>query len=182
MKRPSRFEAVGLPEGHAFPRLAFHRPTQTVIAHTRPRESPFPGERLSVRHVKERLYRSVGDFPPGISLSSFAVASKAPLLYFISFAWSEFENGPPGGDWDTLCQFRLDTSDTQILARRGELIAPQGYDRAWLSELLSADDDGVTLCCKVGLSAGGAVEYWICELLVVQRTVTPVTRLEATFA
>jgi hypothetical protein len=180
--RPLRFEAIGLPEGHMTSRLAYHSPTETIIAHTRPRQSSLPSERLWIRHVKERRYRPVGDFPPAISVSSFTVSSRLPLLYFITFTWSEYENGPPGGFWDTLCRFILDTCDNEVIARRGELIAPNGFESAWISELLSVSDDGGTVFCKAALLAGGYAEYWLSELAIPERKLTPRTKLEAVFA
>jgi hypothetical protein len=177
-----RFEEVGLPEGHVSPRLAYHNPTGTIIAHTSPRKSSLPTQRLSIRRVTERRYRPIGDFPPAISVSSFVLCPRLPLLYFVTFVWSEYENGPPGGLWETLCRFRLDTSECEVIARRGELVPPSGYDSAWIAELLSAAEDGSTLFCKAVLSAAGQGEDWVSELSVSERSLTPRAKLEAVFA
>jgi len=176
------FEEIGLPEGHAFPELAYHHPTGAVIAHTRPRESRLPGHRLFIRGVKESRYSLIGEFPPAISVSSFAVCPILPLLYFITFSWSEFENGPPGGFWEALYQFTLDTRKSDVIARRGELVA-DGYQSAWLSELLSVSDDGGTVFCKAALCrVGQPIDYCLSEFSVAGRRLAPITKLDAVFA
>jgi hypothetical protein len=177
------FKEIGLPDGHAFPELAYHCPTGTVIAHTRPRESRLPSHRLSMRLVKDSRYSPIGDFSPAISVSSFAVCPTLPLLYFITSTWSEHENGPPGGCWEALYRFTLDTRESEVIARRGDLIAPEGYQSAWLSELLSVSGDGGTLFCKAALCSNGRpIDYCLSELVVAERKLTAITKLEAVFA
>jgi hypothetical protein len=177
------FKDIGLPDGHAFPELAYHRPTGTVVVHTRPRESLLPAHRLSIRRVNESRYSPIGDFSPAISVSSFAVCPTLPLLYFITSAWSEHENGPPGGSWEALYRFTLDTRESEVIARRGNLIAPEGYRSAWLSELFSVSDDGGTLFCKAALSReGGSIDYCLCEFLIAERKLAAITKLQAVFA
>jgi hypothetical protein len=180
--KPS-FSDVGLPDGHAFPELAYHQPTGSIIAHTRPRESRLPSHRLSIRRVNEARYSVIGDFPPSISVSSFALSSVLPILYFITFSWSD-HGGNVGGDWDALYRFSLDTHQCEVVARRGELVPPDHYRSAWLSELFSVNEDGRSLFCKAALQRAGEapIDYCLSELSIADLRLAVITRLEAVFA
>jgi hypothetical protein len=175
------FNDVGLPDGHAYPELAYHQPTGSIIAHTRPRDSRLPGHRLSIRRVSESRYSVIGDFPSSISVSSFALSPALPILYFITFTWSD-RNGHVGGDWDALHRFTLDTHQSEIVARRGELVPPDHYRVAWLSELFSVSADGRTLFCKAALQREGSIDYCLSELSIADRKLSAITRLDAVFA
>ena len=184
MSRPSSpsFSDIGLPDGHAFPELVYHHPTGSIVAHTRPRESRLPSYRLSIRTASESRYRVVGDFPPTISIASFAVCQTRPLLYFVTFSWSE-RDGQVGGDWDALYRFTLDTRKSEVVARRGELIPPDHYHTAWLTRLHSTADDGSRVFCTAALRIGeGPIDYCLCELSVAERKLATITKLEAVFA
>jgi len=176
------FSDVGLPDGHAFPELAYHQPTGSIIAHTRPRQSRLPSHRLSIRRVNETRYTAIGDFSPSISVSSFALSSLLPILYFITFGWSD-HNGTVGGDWDALYRFTLDTRRCDLVARRSELIPPDHYRSAWLSELFSVSEDGNTLFCKAALQREeGPIDYCLSELSMPSLRLAAITRLDAVFA
>ena len=176
------FTEIGLPNGHGFPELAYHYPTGYIIAHTRPLESRLPAARLSIRRIGESHYSPVGDFPPAISVSSFALSPKLPLLYFITSEWKDYVNGPPGGDWDSLYRFFLDTRCCEVVARRGELVPPNSYQSAWLCEILSVSDDGCNLYCKAALRGVKPIDYCLSEFSTNDRKLSPISKLEAVFA
>ena len=183
------YQKVGLPDGHAFPVLAYHPPTGSILAHTRPIKSRLPCRRLSLRRVNGTRYRPIADFPPSISVENFLLHPQLPLLYFITYVWKECELGinPPGGDWDALYCFNLNTRKSKIVARRGELVLPDGYRKAWLRgawlcELFSVSDDGNTLFCKAGLPKGKTVHYCLSKLSIPDRKLAVITRLKAVFA
>ena len=182
MKSRRDFGKIGLPKGHAYPQLAYHPPTGFVIVHTKPVESPLPCRRLSLKRVKGTRYRPIADFPPSISVKKFLLHPRLPLLYFITYVWSEHVNGPVGGDWDALYCFNLNTRKTKIVARRGELVLPDGYRRAWLCELLSASADGKTLFCKAGFHNGEPVHYCLSKFSIVDRTITIIAKLKTPFS
>jgi len=123
---PSGFGNIGLPEGHAFPRLVYHAPTGIIIAHTRPLKRRLPSERLSMRRVSETRYALIESFPPEVSVSSFALSPTAPFLYFLTETWKEIGD-TVGGDWAGLHRFNLDTRQGDMLARPGELALPAPY-------------------------------------------------------
>lgn len=173
------FEDLGIPAGHAYPRLAYHEGTQTLIVHSAKAESQIPEQRLSIRHVNEPRYGPVMEFSSGISPSSFAIAEDGPWLLFVTLAWTE-----RGGDWDALYRFRLDERTGEVVARRGELILPAGYQNGWMTEAMSASRDGNQLICKVGLQQSApatVVEYWVCRFSIPEKTVTPITHLKGVF-
>jgi hypothetical protein len=142
------FEKIGLPRGHSYPKLAYHQPTASIIAQTRPLKSRLPDCRLSFRRTDETRYRPIGDFLPPISIDSFVAHARLPLLYFITYAWTEHADGTTGGNWDALHCFNLNTLQCKVVAQKGELIAPDGYESAWLRDLFSLSDDGGALFCK----------------------------------
>lgn len=184
MKSRRDFQKIGLPKGHAYPKLAYHPPTGFIIVHTQPVESSLPCRRLSLRRVNGTRYRPIADFPPSISVN-FLLHPRLPLLYFITYVWKECELGinPPGGDWDALYCFNLNTRKSKIMAQKGEIILPNGYQRGWLNELLSVSDDGKTLFCKAGLFRNGKpVDYCVSKLSIADRKITVVTKLKTPFA
>src|SRR5881409_1232799 len=77
------FTDIGLPDGHGFPRPAYHHPTRSIVAQTRPLDSRLPSSRLSVRRVNEPRYTPIGQFSAEISTSSFVLCRTLPLLYFV---------------------------------------------------------------------------------------------------
>src|SRR6266550_511937 len=143
MDEPSRpsLSEIGLPEGHAFPELGYHAPTNSIIARTRPLDARLPSRRLSMRRTTESHYRPVCDFPPSISVDSFVTSPSLPTLYFLTYVWSEHSDGPVGCDWDALYRFNLDTGHSEAVAQKGELILPDGYESAWLCNLHSVSAD-----------------------------------------
>jgi hypothetical protein len=185
--RPS-FLDIGLPEGHAFPRLAYHPPTRTILAHTRPKDSHvLPIERLSIRNVKDSQYSAVAQFPPDIAIPSFAINPAAPLLYFLTYRWRERVDGPPAGDWEALYRYALDSRDCEVVLRHGEIEPPEDYEAARVCELLSVADDGGAVFCRVGLrlrQPGQAPvgHYYLSELSLAQKKLALITKLEGVFA
>lgn len=179
---PSSFHGVGLPAGQVSPVLAYHPPTGSIIAHTRARQSTLPCRRLFLRRANERQYRPIGNFDSSVSVESLALHPHLPLFYFITFTWSRYANGPVGGNWEALHRFDLNTFQNEVVARRGELAPPSGYQTAWLNELLSAGDDGNVLFCRAGLRNTEPVHYCLSKLSIPDRKLTIISRLEATFA
>ena len=183
MSKPSlpSYSEIGLPDGHASPELAYHRPTGSIIAHTRPRESRLPSKRLSIRHVAETRYTAIGDFPPSISASSFALSPSQPIIYFVTDVWSD-ENGTVGGNWDALHRYNVDTRQIEIVAHRGDLAPPDHYRCAWLSELFSVSEDDRILFCKAALQREGPIDYCLTELSIADRRLAVITKFDAVFA
>ena len=174
------FDDVGIPAGHAFPRLAYHALSKVLIAQTANIEAKTPIERLSMRHVSQERYSLVMPFDDNISISSFATADNEPLLFFITFTWNE-----RGGNWDALYRFRLDSRTGEVVAKRGELLLPPPYHDAWPSQLLSATPDGSALFCTIGLQKGAqhgeTVDYWLARVSIANKEVHPICHLKAVF-
>jgi hypothetical protein len=179
---PKSFEGIGLPKAHAYPQLAFHEPTQTLIAHTRPLKSRLPGDRLSFRQVGGSRYQPIGSFTEGISIDSFVIDPTRPALYFSTLAWEIGEAGPTG-NWDGLFRFDLAEHRCEELARRGRLRAPDGDGETWLSELLAVSNDGEALICNAPRGdLQRSPRYWLMRLELANLVLTPMTELEAVFA
>jgi|ERR1022692_665882 hypothetical protein len=187
------FQDVGLPEGHAFPKLAYHPATFSVIAHTRlSDQSRPPCCRLSLRHVTETCYRPLADFQPSVSLDSFTVHPRLPFLYFITFIWTEPAKDPllrehikgpvvGVGDWDALYRCRLDTLQSEVVARQGDLVPPHGYQSAWLADVISVSEDGKTIFCRAALRQAVRNHYCLAELSLHDLRLTVLTSLKALF-
>lgn len=177
------FDNIGLPSGHAFPTLAYHEPTCTLIAHTRPLKAVLPGERLSFRRLGDTHYQPIGEFPEAVSIKSFVLDSTRPALYFVTFVWRELEGGESAGDWDGLYRFDLEQHRCDRLAQRGGLRAPEGDWEIWLSDLLSVSNDGRGLICIVPLGRSQSdFAYWVAHLNLADLSLTAITKLEAVFA
>jgi hypothetical protein len=177
------FDNIGLPSGHAFPTLAYHEPTGTLIAHTRPLKAVLPGERLSFRRLSDTHYHPIGEFPDAVSIQSFVLDSTRPALYFVTFVWREREGGKAAGDWDGLYRFDLGQHRCDRLAQRGDLHAPEGERGTWLCGLLSVSNDGQGLICKAALGRSqSSFAYWVAHLNLADLRLTAITKLEAVFA
>jgi hypothetical protein len=180
---PKSFEKLGLPTGHAFPRLAYHEPTSTLIAHTRPRKAVLPGDRLSFRRIGETHYQPIGEFPEGISISSFVLDPYRPALYFMTFAWRELDGGGWGGDWEGLYRFDLEQHRCDRLCQRGDLHSAEGDGATWLSDLLSVANDGRGLLCQAALGESQSkFAYWVARLDLADLRLTGITKLRSAFA
>ena len=190
------FEEVGLPPGQGFLELRYHVPTQSVVVLTSPLTARHLGKRLSIRKAHEKRYTGVAKLAENLSIESFRFSQKMPLLYFLVFSVKKMENvfsakqresGVVGLDWDALQCYDIRARKHEVMARRGELHAGGDFNRAWLSQILSVSDDGQTLyvVSAVERPAGGMgryVEHDISSLNLSGLLLTPVSRLEATFA
>src|SRR5262249_27919722 len=106
-----------------------------------------------------------------------------PSLYFSTYIWRQLEAGKSGGDWDGLYRFDLEQHRCDRLAQRGELHAADAAGPTWLSGLLSVSNDGRGIICKAALgSSEFDFEYWVAHLNLADLSLTPITKLEATFA
>lgn len=189
------YEELGLPSGHGYPKLAYHPSTGSIIVHTQPVESTLPSRRLSVRRLNESRYRLIGDFPPEISIENFVLHPSLPLLYVNTFIWKEYINGPVGGDWDALYCFNLDTLQSEILVRSGELIPPDGYRFASISTLFSMSNDGRKLFLRARLKNQDSKNpkkpdshcpkssgHYLSEFSIADRKLTIIEELKTVFA
>ena|ERR1039458_1651927 len=185
MNKRSSFQDIGLPKNHAYPTLTYHPQTGSIIALTRPvTESRTPCHRLSIRRLEEARYSPIGNFPPQVDVTSFALSPKLPVLYLNTFFWKECELGfnPPGGDWDALYRFNLNTQQSEVVARPGELISPGNPTRVWLNDVISVDENGRAVFCKTGIFKEGKADYFLVKLTVEDRKLELLTRLEAVSA
>ena len=181
-KPQQSFESVGLPNGHASPKLAFHELTGTIVAHTRQRAPETNLQRLSIRRANESRYHIVGDFPSSISISSFALDQTRPLLYFNTVLWTSTQ-GNASGNWNAVYRFSLESMHCELVVRRGELTLPEGYHTAWIAELISCDINGQSAFCIAGLGTKEKqIAYYLSELTISDRRLVPISKLEAVFA
>ena len=135
-----------------------------------------------MRSVSKARYTPIGDFTPAVSISSFALNPTLPELYFVTESWREIGD-TVGGDWDALHRFTLDTRQSEIVARPGDLAVQAPYRTGWLAELLSVAPDGGTLFCRAGFQTErGTVEYYLSEYSVPYRRLIVISRLERAFA
>ena len=180
MKTRPSFEEIGLPKGHAYPELAYHPPTGSMIVHTRPLKSSLPCRRISLS-VNGKRYRQIANFPPSISVEDYLLHPKLPLLYLITYSWSMFLGKTPGGDWDALYRFNLETGKSETLASKGSLASPNDYPRVWLNQLLSVSDDGEALYCRAAFF-GVKRYYCISKLSIADRKIKIIKKLKTPFA
>jgi hypothetical protein len=184
MKNHLTYEEVGLPLGHASPKLSYHASGGFLVAHTSPRKSDLPVKRLSIRRVNEERYRPLGDFPPDISVESFVLHRDKPIVYLSTYAWHLLPNdrAVAGGNWRALHRFDLDTLKEEVLVRQGEMILPAGHRRDTGVDLLSVDAAGSALYCRVGLEVADSactVKRYVAKISLADKVLVPLTNLEA---
>jgi len=62
-----------------------------------------------------------------------------------------------------------------------ELILPDGYESAWLCNLHSVSADGGMVYCTAALRGVERIDYFLSQLSLADRRLTPITKLEAVF-
>ncbi|HEV3339008.1 MAG TPA: hypothetical protein VG125_01590 [Pirellulales bacterium] len=202
MKIFKSLEDVGLPSNR-FWELTYHPPTKSVVVLTGPKKSEPPCMRLSIRMADEPKYREVAVLPDNVSIKSFTLSSKLPLLFLNTWTVSKYEQYERKGilatlglphhelerepvrymaDWDALYRYDILTRSSEVVARRGELHAFGEYSRVWLTDLLGVSDDASALYVKAGIERDRIVDYHVCSLNLSGLLLTPITKLEAVFA
>ena len=208
MSESMSLSRVGLPKGHGLLTLAYHHGTKTLIAHTRHSARRWPYQRLWLRRFEERRYKLAHAFPTRTSIDSFSFSLSCPFLYFTTqtLQMLRIQNPPnvligrkvvamPGvglsHGWDALYQLNLLNSRCKLLAQRGGLMVPKGYNDAWLVTLLSTQYNGRKLFVRAALQRSfykakapilADVDYYVAELHLANMKLVPIARLDATFA
>jgi hypothetical protein len=104
-------------------------------------------------------------------------------LYFVTFTFSELEDGGAAGDWDGLYRFDLEKHRCDQLAWPGSLHASDGDGQTWLAGLLTVSKDGDGLICRAAMPASeSSFGYWVAHLKLADLKLTTITKLEAVFA
>jgi hypothetical protein len=180
---PKSFDQVGLPNGHGFPTVAYHEPTGTLIAHTRPTRAGLPRDRLSFRRPGDPRYQPIGEFADAVSVKSFVLDSTRPVLYFVTYEFRELEGGQSAGNWDGLYRFDLERHRCARLAQPGHLHDPESNWETWIGDLLSVSNDGRGLICQATLGKSESdYAYWVAHLDLADLRLAGITKLEAVFA
>ena len=80
-----------------------------------------------------------------------------------------------GADWSGIRHFNLETGADELIVD-GEKLRPfPPYTSGWVSKLMSVSSDGTGAVGTVGLTAGGKMDYFVCELSFaagLKRTIT----------
>ena len=179
------FSDLGLPDACGPIALAYHEPSRTLVVHVGPVKDKPVGKRLFFRWTTEAKYQPVWDCPANTAIESFALDPSRPLLYFMTFTWTKWDDGSWAGDWVALYRFDLAEHRCDKLTQRGVLLPTTGYESVWLCEALSVCAEGRSLFCKVGMmtppleDGSSRADYWIAKLDVTSMKLEPVTKLEA---
>jgi hypothetical protein len=182
-----RLSDIGL-HGGMVHELGYHEPTSTVIALVGQDRMEMPANRLYFRHAGDSYYQPVATLPDGISIDSHVLDPLRPAIYFSTSRWEVMSPKSYGAYWDGLYRFDLEEHRCDRLADDGDLTGPDGCERVWISELLSASADGAALFGRAGFefpdpSTGGErVEYWIARLNLRNNRLEKVSRLPISFA
>lgn len=178
----SSFGRIGLPNGVST-KLAYHAPTQTIVALVEPRANLPPHRGIYFRRAADVRYQPVATLPDDISIDSYAIDVSRPDLYFLTYEWKPIPGRKAvGGNWDALYRFDLEEHRSERLTGRGELRPPAGVDQTWLKAILSLSSDGQSIFCTAAFMTQQLAEYWVCELSLGEMRLKPITRLEAVFA
>jgi len=180
---------VGIP-GHCRIRgLLYNRASESLVAIARSalEEQP-PLQRLYYRHLPETTYRAVGIRHPLESQDDALCCEDAPFLIFNELRFREPERVPAflqkvlkgtpkgfGADWSGIRRVNLETGADELILDREKIHPFPPYTTGRVSRLISVSADGTDAVCTVGLSAGGRVDYFVCELSLaagLRRTIT----------
>lgn len=181
------FQDVGLPDGHAYPKLFYHHATETLIVQTEPRDKVLTTKRLSYRRLIDREYRSVCCHENDISVESVALAPTKPSIYFTTNRLHAMEDRLTGQNWAGLWQFDPSSREAKEIVTEANLVTPDSYRRSWINVLLGVSNDGTTLYCVAALERETVqfalvTQYWVANLDLLTFKIQPITQLEATFA
>jgi hypothetical protein len=174
------WKEVGIPGQCSVDRLLYNRPSDAliVIASQRHEDGP-PFQRLYYRRLPEKTYRPVPIRHPLESQTEALSCSDVPFVVFNELVFRKPEPVPEylkavtkgklppqghGADWRGIRRFNLISAEDKLLLDEENLAPFPPYTSGWVSGLISVSADGTGGICTVGLTAGGMMRYFVCEL------------------
>jgi hypothetical protein len=169
-------DVLGAPQ-----RLLYNRPSDTlVVIVARALDEGLTVQRLYHRHVAESSYQPVGVRDQLECQKDAHCCDDTPLLIFNEMRFREprprpaylqeilkGKPAPPqgwGADWIGVRRFNLATEEDKRIVDKETLNPPAPYTSGWVSQIMSVFADGSGVVCKVGLSWGGRMDYFVYEL------------------
>lgn len=163
----------------------FNHTTRFVVAEYARKDGQRTTSSLYFRDPTTRLYERLPIAEPGLSFCSPVVPRCEPYVFFNVMRISE----AGVGDWLHIARAHIHTRRVEIVLTPDELVlalacSPEWRMYPWVSELVSAADDGRTITCRVGIPVPrerGAfrMHYWMCDLDVASRSVKRLVDLRA---
>jgi hypothetical protein len=162
-------------------------------------DSPPPVERLYYRRLPGEAYHPVGVRHELESQQDAECCERTPYLIFNEMRFREprrtpayletvlkgkgFSLPPEGwaGDWLSVRRFNLESGEDEGVLDRESLRPPPPYTSGWVSRILSVSADGSGAVCRVGLTPGGGVDYYVAELSLADGIRRLIARLPRVF-
>jgi hypothetical protein len=161
---PKRWRSAGIPEGYAWPRLFYNKPSEIVIVELKGAGEEFRPARLFIRRKSAETYEQIGSPAESDSYESAVTAEQTSVVAFNSFTYT---NGG-GGNWAGVYTFDLTTFELSVCVSKDNFVSPAPYSGGWIAELLSISGDGRNIYVKAALRSnhehGKMIDYYLARL------------------
>jgi hypothetical protein len=177
----AKWQADGIPEGYAWPRLFYNAASQTIVVELQaPGDESHRARRLFMRYIGSEVYEPIGNPHEDISYESMVTCEKRPLIAFNSMRHTK-----GSGDWVGVLTFDLAKRELSVCVSKANFLAPAPYTGGWIAQLLGLAEDGSHAYVKAGLEVrhehGADMHYYVASLDLRSRELMPISRLKDVF-
>jgi hypothetical protein len=186
------WDTDGIEGEHRFEKLLYNEPADVLIAQFERMVSAgrYPVRTIYMKRSPEPRYTKVFGIDDLSSAFHIVASSKKPVAFFdVHVAsvdrWPADTPGM-GFDWSHIARIDLLTGSVTTVVDAAAF--RERHDGAWVSDLLSADEDGQTLLCRVGMgrrlpdgSPTGGVGYSLCRLILATSDIQVIAPLRHVF-
>jgi len=160
---------TGIPRNARIHQLLFNAPARVLIALA---HCPFADDlaigRLFLRAIGETRYSAAPSRADNVDFSHPVSCRRDAAIYVNTLEWTKSRRSW-GGDWIGVSRLDLVRGTLDDLCTPANLAIPDGYERGWVTDLISAWDEGVGVTCIAGFERDlgndcAVVDYSLCDL------------------
>jgi hypothetical protein len=176
-RHPRGWDADGIEGDDRFVTLLYNEPADVLIAQFERMvaEGQYPVRSVYMRRTQETRYGKIFGTDDISSALHTVAASKKPVAFFDVHVASvdRWPEGQPGMGFDWSHIARIDLLNGSVTKVIDAAAFREKHEGAWVSDLLSADEDGQSLVCRIGMgrklpdgTPTGGVGYSLCHLIL----------------
>ena len=174
---------LGLPSNRSSIRLLYNGPSECFVTSVSRRDGLV--DELYYRHRHAPKYTRILGSKDDVSIREPVSCSNAPLVMFNVL--SSRPDIPGAYDWASLSTYDLVSGEVRDVINAATLPEMAGYERGWISGLISADGEGKTAVVSAGFmrpvgGGGGVVDYAVFELDCINIKLSKIADLPSIFA
>ena len=176
-RHPRGWDGDGIEGDDRFVTLLYSEPADVLIAQLERMVAAgqYPVRSVYMRRPNETRYAKVFGSDDISSALHIVAASKQPVAFFdVHIATVDrWPTGQPGMGFDWSHIARIDLLNGSVTKVIDAAASGEKHEGAWVSDLLSADEDGQSLVCRIGMgrklpdgTPTGGAGYSLCRLML----------------